>query len=400
MRRILDRLAGAYWPIPAACVILAVGLALALGQLDHQLDRDGSGLAFTGGPDSARTLLSTIATSMLTLTALVFSITIVVLQLTSTQFSPRALRTFLRDHQNQLTLGVFLATFVYSLTALREVRGEDGLTDRFVPGITITVAFVLVLASVGLFVQYINHIAQSIRVVAIIEKIAVETRGTIERVHPHQEAKDVPDPSFPPPTRLLVAEDAGVVASVETHHLVALASRAGAVVRLVPCIGDFVACGMPLLEISGGDGLDDGEVRATVELSRERNARQDVAFGLRQLVDIAERALSPGVNDPSTAVQCLDQIHDLLRRLVRRPYPPCGHQDDDGVVRVVVPMPSWEAHVALAVDELRVWGSGSLQVRGRMKAMFDDLLSVAQGNRRRPLVERLPLWDEPLRIGR
>jgi uncharacterized membrane protein len=390
-------LTASYWPIPAGCVVLAVVLATALGRLDQELERTGGGLAFTGGPDSARSLLSTIAASMLSLTALVFSITIVVLQLTSSQFSPRALRTFLRDRQSQLTLGAFLASYVYSLTALREVRGKDGVADLFVPGVTITVAFVLVMVSVGLFVAYIHHIAQSIRVGTIIKRIADETRETIERVHPDEQPAEVSPPCFTPPIRVVVTKEAGIVTSSETDRLVALAARAGAVVRLVPFVGDFVATGMPLFEVSGGEGLDDDQLRAAVELGRERDSRQDVGFGLRQLVDIAERALSPGTNDPSTAVQCLDQIHDLLRCLVARPYPPSGHEDENGVVRLVAPTPSFDLHVALSVDEIRLWGDGSLQVRTRLQGLFDDLLSVAEGSRRLPFLDRLPLWDEPLR---
>jgi uncharacterized membrane protein len=402
LTRLAAVLRNAYWPLPALCVGAAIALATALGSLDRRLDREGVAVAFTGGPGSARELLSTISTSMLTLTALVFSITIVVLQLTSSQFSPRALRTFLRDRQNQLTLGVFLGTFVYALWALREVRGEDGLVDRFVPGITITVAFLLVLVCVGLFVQYIHHISQSIRAVQIIARIAAETRGTIERVHPEGPVEDGHGPVRPPAeARIVPARRPAVVASIAVDDLVAWGKRSGARVHVLPPVGGFVAAGMPLLAVVGGtdDRGDDDRLRAAVGRAEERDARQDVGFGLRQLVDIAERALSPGINDPSTAVQCLDQLHDLLRRLAARPYPPAETADDGGVVRVVTTPQSWDDHVGLAIDEIRLWGADSLQVRRRMDAMVDDLLTVAEGARRRPLLERRPLWDEPLPIG-
>jgi len=194
--RLLERVRSAFWFVPATCVVAAAGLALALVQLDEKLQRDGGGVAFAGGPESARSLLSAIASSMLTLTALVFSITVVVLQLTSSQFSPRVLRTFLRDRQNQLTLGVFTATFVYALMALREVRGQDGLVDLFVPGITISVAFGLVLVSVALFVAYIHHIVNSIRVVTIIDRIRIETESTIDRLA-ERDAEAAPLPPAP-----------------------------------------------------------------------------------------------------------------------------------------------------------------------------------------------------------
>ena len=397
VKRLLSRLGDAYWPIPAVCVAASAALAFGLVHLDEGLQRGGLRFAFTGGPDSARSLLSTIASSMLTLTALVFSITIVVLQLASSQFSPRALRGFLRDRQNQLALGVFLGTFVYALVALREVRGQDGLVGRFIPGVTITVAFALVLLSVALFVQYIHHIAQSIRAVTIIGRIADETRDTIDRLHPNAGALEPETlPVLPGSLRQVVAEKHGVVASVDIERLVAIAADEGGTVALVPTLGDFVATGMPLLAVAGVEGRDD-DLRAAIDLADERDARQDVSFGLRQLVDVAERALSPGINDPSTAVQCVDRLHDLLRRLVTRPYPSQAHRDDAGVVRIVVALPGWDDHVALALDEIRHWGSNSIQIRRRLDALVTDLLQVADETRRQPLLDRLPLWPEPLR---
>ena len=402
MRRTLERVRDAYWPIPAACALVAGLAALALIQLDEALQREGLELAFTGGPDSSRSLLSTIAASTLSLTALVFSITIVVLQLASSQFSPRALTSFLRDRLSQSTLGVFLATFVFSLVTLREIRGQDGLVDRFIPGLTISVAFALAVVSVGMFVLYIHHIAQSIRLVNIVERIAEETRATIERVHPPPPDDDDAqvttcetevdiDVDIVIDGRVLAAPKHGIVAFVDTDRLVALAVEADAVVRVLPDVGDFVVAGAALLRVSGGDQADD-ELPGAVEVARERSARQDVGYGFRQLVDIAERALSPGVNDPSTVVTCLDQIHDLLHRLVSRPEPSRLHRDDRGRLRAIVPVQRWDDHVALAVDEIRHWGAGSLQVRRRLQAMIDDLLAVAVGDRRRPLLERLPLW--------
>lgn len=394
VRRIADQLDEAYWPIPAGCVVVAGLLAFGLIQLDESLQRGGVEFAFTGGPDSARSLLSTMAASMLTLTALVFSITIVALQLASSQFSPRALRTFLRDRQSQFALGVFLATFVFALVTLREVRGQDGLAERFVPGVTISVAFLLVVVCVALFVNYIHHIAQSVRIVTIVERVADETRRAIERVHP-----DEPDSSevvvLGNAARVVEADRHGSVVEVNADRLVDLAVKADAMVTVLPRVGDFVPEGTPLLRVSGGSP-DEDDLRAAIGLARERNGHRDVGFGLRQLVDIAERALSPGMNDPSTAVQCLDQLHDLLRRLVNRPYPSGVHRDESGAVRVVAAVPQWEDHVGLALDEIRLWGRQSLQIRRRMQALVDDLLAVAEGERRQPLLKRLPLWTEAL----
>jgi uncharacterized membrane protein len=159
---------------------------------------------------------------------------------------------------------------------------------------------------------------------------------------------------------------------------------------------------MPLLRVRFCENADadvsDDALRRHVRLLPERTSTQDVGFGFRQLVDIAERALSPAVNDPTTAVLCIDQLHDLLRRLVDRPAPSGLHEDLAGVVRVIVPQRDWADHVALALDELRLWGRDSLQVRRRLSAMVDDLLDAAPAGRRQPLLERVPLWTTALPI--
>ena len=394
LARLLERVRSAFWFVPATCVVAAAGLALALLQLDEKLKRDGGGFAFAGGPESARSLLSAIASSMLTLTALVFSITVVVLQLTSSQFSPRVLRTFLRDRQNQLTLGVFTATFVYALMALREVRGQDGLVDLFVPGITISVAFGLVLVSVALFVAYIHHIVNSIRVVTIIDRIRIETESTIDRLA-ERDAEAAPLPPAPDgPVRDIAAARSGAVVAVDVDRLVRLAAEAHIVLRVVPQIGEFVPEGSPLLQAPVGANVDDAALGRAVQLDLERDTSQDIAFGLRQLVDIAERALSPGINDPTTAVQCLDQLHALLRRLGTRPLPTGAHTDRGGAVRLVVPTMGWDDYVALAFDEIRHWGSESLQVHRRLRGLLGDLLAVVEHERRPPLRRQLALLDE------
>lgn len=358
-RRLMERLRDAYWPIPALCVVIAAASAYGLVRLDHGLQREGIALAFTGGPDSARSLLSTIAGSTLTLTALVFSITIVVLQLASSQFSPRALPTFLRDRQSQVTLGAFLATFVFSLVTLREIRGQDGLSERFIPGITISVAFGLVTVSVALFVLFIHHIAQSIRVVNNLERIGHETRTTIGRLHareqairPEEEAAngELPIELFTLPGRLVRARHHGVVASVDTHHLVELASQRDGLVEVVPQIGAFVVTGSPPAHV--------GSLcrRRRVAQRRRPRCRAQHAPGRRLRIPPTRghrrTGAVTGVNDPSTAVACLDQLHDLQRRLVDRPDPSPFHRDDDGRVRAVVPVQRWEDFLALSVDEI------------------------------------------------
>jgi uncharacterized membrane protein len=387
-----------YWAIPAAIVASGSAGALALLEWDARLESGGRPLGFTGGPDSARALLSTIATSMLTLTALVFSITVVVLQLASGQFSPRVLRTFLRDQRNQTTLGVFLATFTFALLVLREVRGQDVAVDKFVPGVSIAFCFGLVIVSVAFFVQYIHNITVSIRVIEIIDRISTETIDVIERVHPHEPSEVLP-PVVPgdPPTRTVLAGSRGVVTSVDMEGLSEIASHGNATLVVVPRTGDFVAVGMPLVAVHGNGSIDDAQLRNGVTLAKERDIAEDPAFGFRQLVDIAERALSPGINDPTTAAQCLDHLHDLLRRLVDRPLPGLVTCTGEDRGLVVAPRFTWDDYVALAVDEIAHWGAESIQVRQRTVAMLEDLAANVPPDRVPVLHERLRLLADAQR---
>ncbi len=313
LRALRESVRTGLWAVPAMCVLLALGLAQALVAVDRRLQRGGSrAWTFGAGPDGAREVLSAITTSMITFTGLVFSITIVVLQLTSSQFSPRVLRTFLRDRVTQLALGVFVATFVYAVMVLRTVRGTSD--EAFVPALATTVGLALLLASVAMFVAYIHHVATTIQVSSIIDRIGRDTRAAIDRRHPAGGDR-------PPATAgsrstvgaraVLPAPRAGVLVRLDEPALVQLAAEADVVLRVRLRLGEHVPEGGPLLEVTGdAQRLDAETVLRAVRLARNRTLEQDVAFGFRQLVDIADRALSPGINDPTTAVQVLDELHD------------------------------------------------------------------------------------------
>lgn len=377
MTRFWRRLRDRFWVVPLLFAIGATLLGLALTALDDWLDTSLTlPLLFAGGPEGARAVLSAIITSMISFTGLVFSITVVVLQLTSSQFSPRILRTFLRDWVNQVALGVFVATFVYALVVLRAVTGT-AQTDTFVPQISVTMAFVLVLASVVVFLFYIDHIAQSIRAASIVTRIAAETREVLERRHPQDVSSRPPMPRPSTAGRRVQADAAGVVQQVDDKALAALAEEHGVTICVLRAIGEFVPEGGALLEVHGEGRPDEGSIRSHVHLGNERSTDEDVGFGLRQLVDIAERALSPGVNDPTTAVQVIDQLHDLLRRLVTRPLAPRQVVTDSGRLVVDVPQPTVADYLALAVEEIAHSGADVERVHTRLGVMLRDLLDAA-----------------------
>ncbi len=392
------------WVIPTGFMVGAVVLGLALRQLDHALGDVDLPSFFEDDPASAQSLLGVIATSIMTFTSLVISVTVVALQLASQQFSPRILRTFFRDTRTKVALGVFVGTFVYTLVVLRQLDPNVAADD--VPRISVGVGFALALVSLGTFVFYVNHVVHAIRIVSIIDAVAAETRAAIREVHV---AGEPPAPAEVParaPDLLLTSERApGAITTVDEDDLVDLAARHRCLIRLVPRVGEFVPSGAPLAEVWAMDdddrgdhdvpapGLTAAEVLAHIGLARERTMSQDVAFGLRQLVDIAEKALSPAVNDPTTASQVLDRLHDLLRRIALAPEPSGYFRSHDRVLRLVVPVATWPALVGLACDEIRVYGAGTHQVQRKMRVMLADLHSVVDDERDVPLARQLRLLD-------
>lgn len=396
----LDSLRGRLWLIPAAAAIAAAVLAWILVSIDRSLGDDVEGFfIFGGGPESARLILSTIAAAMLSFTGLVFSVTMLVLQLASSQLSPRVTRTFLRDRANQVVLGIFVATFVYALLVLREVRSVD--ERMFVPAIAVWWALVLLIASVGAFVYYIDHMAHSMRVVSVIDEVATETRDAIDRCFPDPVGSlptiDLP---LPAPTEVILAPDRpSTLQGVDHGRLERIATSARVVLEVVPTVGDFVTSGAPLVRVLGeGGDVDADDTRSAFALGSERSMDQDPAFGIRQLVDIAVRALSPSTNDPTTAAMVVGRLHDLLGRLGRRGIPGPQRLGADGAIRLVVPSPTWDDHVVLATGEIIDYGSTSSQVVAALRSMLDDLEATVDDDRR-PVIrrqrDRLPEGEDP-----
>jgi uncharacterized membrane protein len=391
------------WLVPLAAVLVAIGFARVSLRVDQRIaQHQEAWYLFSGQADSARELLSTIASSLMTFTGVVFSITILVLQIASSQFSPRVLRTFMEDRFTRFSMGMFVGSFTYAMVLLPEVRESTDQHPAFVPSLSIFVAFVLVLLSVGVFVRYIHHMAHSIRAVHVIHRVADETRHSLVRMYPEQAGDPVAPvsvPREPPDQEFPHDQPPGVVMAIEEAELLALACEHDVLIALVPMVGDFLPRGAPLFKVWGKGRLSLEELRGCVVVGEERTPHQDPAFGFRQLVDVAERALSPAINDPTTAVQALDQLHDLLRALATRPFPDPIRVDSSGRLRLILPRPDWEGFVRLGLDEIREYGEGSIQVARRLRALLLDLISVAPEDRRAVLQEQLTLLDASTRRG-
>jgi uncharacterized membrane protein len=373
-QRVVSRVHSSLWFIPVLCVLIGATLSFGSIAIDEATGYDLVPSSLSGGSDAALQILSTIAASMVSLAALVLTITMVVVQLAMGQFSPRIVQTFLRDKPSQIAVGLFIATFVHAMLTLREIRGSGT-----VPGLSIVVAYLLVIVSVVVLVLYIHHIGRSLRVAALIELVGSETRTLLDREYPGRIDTDPGDDD-----RVVVAPRSGVVSFIEHDRLVAHASRADCTLRLIPPLGAFVPAGAPLLRVDEGhpDRIDAKVVERAIRLGLERTLDQDVAYGLRMLVDMAERSLaeSPFI-DPTTAVQAIDRLHDCLRQIARRELPDGRYRDDEGRVRLVVPVMDWDAYLHLAFDEIRIAGARSPQVSRRLTAALHDLETVVSGDR-------------------
>jgi uncharacterized membrane protein len=299
-------------------------------------------------------------------------------------------RAILHDRRSQFAIGLFVGTWAYTMTVLREVNSK-GSGAGSVPGLAVLVDYALLLGAVITLVMFVHHAGQSIRAGGLIGLVGDETRKEIERAY--QAPPVAEDPA------VIAAARPGVLVKMHPRALVAIAADADCVLELVPMMGEFVPLGAPLLRIHGE--LPEGRraiARRCVILGRERTHETDPPFGIRKLVDIAERSIySSPFQDPSTSVQALNPIHDCMRRLAVREFPSGRHCDDDGEVRLIERTLTWEGYVHLAFDEIRLAGAGSPPVARRLRAMLDDLRSIALPERRPPLDRQLELLEAGVR---
>ena len=385
--KLLNNIRTSLWFVPVLFVLLGAALSFGTIALDRSFDHDLVPRQLVGGPDAAMTILATVAASMVSLAALVLTITMVVVQLAMGQFSPRIVQRILRDKPSQIAIGLFVATFVHAVLAIREVA-PNGDGQGQVPGVAVITAFVLVLVSIAVLVMYVHHIGQALRVSALIELVGKDTRKLLDRVYADKgDAADLELGS----DHVIMAPESGVITTIGHDSLVEEAQGAGCVLELVPALGEFVPAGAPLFLVHGDNSrLEERKVVEGLHLKLEPTLDQDV--GIRMLVDIAERSLSDSpFQDPTTAVQAIDRLHDCLRQLARRPFPDGRHRDEAGEVRLIVRTMSWEAFVHLAFDEIRMAGAGSPQVARRLKDALTDLKAVA-------LPDRVPILEHQLEL--
>ncbi|MFB4420434.1 DUF2254 domain-containing protein [Streptomyces sp. QL37] len=396
-----ERLRDTFWFAPVAGLVGAFVLWWILSELDTRIvthlkkerayQELGDLLAFAV---DARTIVTTVSAAMMTFIGVVFSISLVAVQMASGQLTPRVVRIFVRSRISKLTLTVFLATFAFSLLVLTSYEGGADPDPRRVTSVPLLQSLLtlgLVGLSLLLFVAYVSSTLRLMQVGPVLDHI---TRESLRALARHSGGPVEVLPLGPATAQVVHRERAGVLREVRVARLVRTAKRHGVVLRLLPRAGDYVVPGTPVLAVHAGTAPPARALRRGIAVGVERALYQDPAFGLRQLSDIALRALSSSVNDPTTAVQCLDRIVQFLSAAVHLPLGPLHHRDRRGGVRLVQEVPGWPELVDLAFEEIRWCAAASPQVTRRLLAGLDDLLLLAAENQRKPLLRHRALLVE------
>jgi len=405
LQSIWDHLRSSLWFLPSLLVIGAIVLALGLIEIDSRIDLTHLQMRwprlFGAGAAGSRGMLSAIASSMITVAGVAFSITIVALALASSQYTSRILRNFMRDRANQTVLGIFLGIFVYCIVVLRTIRGGD--EGSFVPSLAVLFAVVLSVVGIGCLIFFIHHIASSIQAESIIQSAANETFEAIDRLFPAEMGEAASDATEAEPGlggsnwRPIRAKQTGYIQVVDSDGLLQFACEQNTIVRMERGVGEFVVEGTPLVSLTGTGQLDEkstDSMNALYTIDRHRTTLQDAGFGVRQIVDVALKALSPGVNDTTTAVTCVNYLTAVLARLAAR-HVEVPYRMDHGELRVIARGPTFPDLLGEAFDQIRQNAEGNVAVlfsllwamevvaertrnAGRLKALARQTAQIAE----------------------
>lgn len=378
------RLRESFWAVPAGLVVVAVLLAHALLLVDTTFGDDVERWIPTTlvlGVEGSRGILAAIGGSVLATAGTTFSITISVIATASSTYGPRLVRNFMADWRNQTVLGLFVATFVYSLMVLRAVTSEDVVSGRgaFVPYVAVYVAIVLALVNVAALVFFLHHIADSIQVATLARRVRVELEQVARALYGVEETADRIDTGvLPGAVTIVLADSTGFVVQLDTTALVQSARRHGAVVEIMAGPGQHIVEGEPLARTSGGGDALSADVRRHVRLGDTRTPGQDIRFAVKQLVEMAVRAVSPSMNDPYTARNALDELASGLMIVLRNPEVPPGWPDEAGRPRLVWHPVTAEELVDEVYDDLRTYAASDPSVVAAAIELAGRLTRVAR----------------------
>lgn len=407
LTQLWEYLRASFWFVPAIMVCAATVLAFGTLTIDEVLTDWPKDVpwVYTGGAEGARGVLSVIASSTVTVTGVVFSITVVALTLASNQFGPRLLRNFMRDAGNQFALGAFVAIYVYCILVLRTVRGDEHDWAGFIPHVSVTVAVALAIIGAAVLIYFIHHAAAMIQAPNVIAAVAADLHDAIDRMYPQRIGESPRDPEMPDEQELAAQapEDlerhadavrsprAGYLQAVDPDQLMRLAAEHDLVVLLLKRPGRYFVHG-EAMAYAWPRGRANEAVRASLGevflLGSQRTMTQDVEFAIEQLVEVAVRALSPGTNDPFTAIACLDALADALCRLADRRMPSPHRADEHGKLRVIAHPLSFPGIVEAAFNQIRQYGRSSAAVTVRGLEALELIARCARTEEQRSALRR------------
>jgi len=384
--RVRHYITNSVWILPSLGILAALMFARTL----HWIE-EGNGWHSALDPETARAVLGTMASSMFTFVVFVSSALLIVVQLASAQLSPRIIAIIFRDPITKSSLTLFVFTFTFTLATLVRIGSS-------VPRLTAQAAAYSCLLSLGIFLFLLDHVGKALRPSGALWAVAHLGREVIESVYPRRLSESgSPAPAaaevlLGDPTRTVSSPRDGVILAFDINGLLALAQQGGCIIEMVPQVGDFMAFGDPLFRLfQGGDTLSDEGLCQSVAVGQERTLEQDPALAFRIIVDIASKGLSPAINDPTTAVLAIDQIHHLLRNVGVRRLDDERVRDATGRLRLVYRTPDWTDFVTLAVTEIRQFGGTSIQVARRLRAMLENLIQTLPVERTAALRQELKL---------
>ncbi len=389
--QMLIRLRSSFWFVPTLMILAAAVLAAAMVEADAALGTELTErfpIVFGTNAQGARNILSTIASSMIGVAGVAFSITIVALSLASGQYTSRILRNFMRDRANQTVLGVFVSIFVYCLIVLRSVRGGE---ESFVPSLSVATGILLGIVGIGFLIFFIHHVATSIQASTIISRIGTETLNVIDTLYPQEhggeeEGSEEADACLGEHAWTEVPSGhTGYLQTVDTAGLMEWAGKNRTIVHMRRGLGEFVAAGQPILALARNGAPTQeqvAELNACYGVASFRTIEQDAAFGIRQLVDISLKALSPGVNDTTTAVTCLNYLGAILRRLSGRKIPGQVRRHD-GEIRLIARIQTHPYFVDEALSQIRRDARGNVAIHLAMLEAVETAVRPGTGPVRR-----------------
>ena len=414
LQKYWNNLRASYWFLPSLMVLGAIGFSFVMVALDVAVGGawlDDVPWLYANQPDGARSLLSTIAGSMITVAGVTFSITVVAIVYASSQFGPRLLNNFMQDRGNQVTLGTFIATFLYCLLILRTVRSADEAAPQgaeavetvgsFVPHLSILVALVLTLCSTGVLIYFIHHVPRSIHVATVVAGVGKELLRKIDHLFPAPigEADDehLPDEGeirlpegFMDNARAVPADGNGYIQQLDGEGLMELAVERDLVLCLSYRPGDFVTEGKALAWAWPAARVDEESAERITRAfvwGRQRTPVQDIMLLINELVEIAARALSPGVNDPFTAINCMDWLGSALGRLTTRALPASYRFDEAGRLRIVASSITFEIFAGACFDQVRPYVSTDRNAALHQMKVFAELAAAARTAAQRAVLQ-------------